>query len=532
MINIKSTKFHGLVFSVMAIFAPFYHGCTGSSFTGGSAVAGKSKPPTPPTPPVTPKDANLSAEKKIEPIQNNKIWTATFNTGVIAQYILDGDKLSKVKTWSFTPDSSHGGVRTYVTEGGFLAAQYPWIYYVDADAPAGAVTDKVKTNAGAEERICLASYMKDNKRFIVAAFGSGSFIIYPMEDVKPFRPLFSQGKPGSIKLNAGEKWGYSCFIDQAQKIFYSQWNSGGVYALDMNTLQKVEPMATVANANFVSNTISNLQLAKTASRLIKGAYALSGDPYGNLYNAAGTHTIAYDKASDSIWMSMKAHTGGNIKILPRECFTKEPNCSGIVDYPVCAGAGASCIPQAIAALSPLKDGRVAGVSRTGVIPSQVYLFSLKDPKNRAGGINITRLTNDVLGAGGDTYMYNDFTGATLYINESEQTIDLTQIQGYSAGKTITGATFMWKPTTAALGSNLSMEWQNIKIQARCYTNAGSKGDYADVSKINSSDKVSILDVPSCIGKAYAFVDIKLTQVPGFSSLAGVESIQAGFLQKK
>jgi hypothetical protein len=299
-------------------------------------------------------------------------------------------------------------------------------------------------------------------------------------------------------------WGYSCFIDQQQKIFYSQMSHMG--AIDLNTYQAANIATTAPNANFRSTTpgVSSYSMGS-----VKTSYAMSGDSYGNVYNGSG-YTSAYDKASDSIWFSH----GANIIVIDRKCLTTQNPCNNFTSY----SPGVTIGP-----MSPLKDGRIVGLVRgTGGI----YLMKLRDKTNLKSGLDAVNIGS----AGGDPYMYTDFTGATLYINESEQTFKPVEMAQFSASKPIKTTVFKWKPTSSYAAGNLSVEWKNIKLEARCYSDSGSKPAYVEIVKVHPSDKGTELNVPSCSEGKYEHVDVKLTQLNNDSSLVGIDTISVGFKQ--
>jgi hypothetical protein len=495
---------------VASIFGSLvFQACNESSFSGGAAKSGArgtigkcKKPPcdgvTPgPRPPVS-LDMEFSGDKRIEPIQNTKIWTATTN-GVIKRLTIDGDAVTEQKMW-IGGGLGTGGMRSYVTEGGFIGARFPHLYFIDPETPL-VVRSK---NIGAQSRICVASYMKNGQRFMIAAWGSGSFQEYAMDDKPPYAPKWDQAPTRQGQIQMVGTWGYSCFIDQQQKIFYSQSSHMG--AIDLNTYQAANIATTAPNANFRSTTpgVSTYSMGS-----VKTSYAMSGDSYGNVYNGAG-YTSAYDKASDSIWFSH----GAQIVVIDRKCLTTQNPCNNFTSY----SPGVTIGP-----MSPLKDGRIVGLVRgTGGI----YLMKLRDKTNLKSGLDAVNIGS----AGGDPYMYTDFTGATLYINESEQTFEPVEMAQFSASKPIKTAVFKWKPTSSYAAGNLSVEWRNIKLEARCYSNSASKPDYVEIAKVHPSDKGTELNVPSCSEGKYEHVDVKLTQLNNDSSLVGIDTISVGFKQ--
>jgi hypothetical protein len=249
---------------------------------------------------------------------------------------------------------------------------------------------------------------------------------------------------------------------------------------------------------------------------VKTSYAMSGDSYGNIYNGDG-YTSAYDKASDSIWFSHKPLA--KIVVIDRKCLTTKTSCTNYHTY---TNTPAAPLPV-IGPMSPLRDGRIVGLVRgTG----EIYLMKLRDKNNLGGGLEFVNVGS----AGGDPYMYTDFTGATLYINESEQTFKPVEMAQFSASKPIKTAVFKWKPTSSYAAGNLSVEWKNIKLEARCYSDSASKPAYVEIAKVHPSDKGTELNVPSCSEGKYEHVDVKLTQLNNDSSLVGIDTISVGFKQ--
>ena len=505
-------------FLALAFILSVLNACTESNFSG---AAGRRPGPngdikkckTPPcevgpTPPVR-LDMEFSGDKKIEPLQNNKIWTAT-TTGIIKRFTVEGDTVvGEPDVW--LGGGGTYGMRTYVTEGGFMGARSPWLYFIDPNQP-GVIAKKKNLGISSELRICIASYMKGGQRFMIAAWGDGSFREYAMDDKPPFAPKWDEQPTKADTLGTG-LWGYSCFIDQAKKIFYSQSNtSGTVIGLDLNNYKAADVSETAPNGKFTSITPNVIPYAKGR---VKTSYAMSGDSYGNVYNGPG-YTSAYDKASDSVWFS----NGGTITVIDRKCLTTQTTCANFHEYSQKENGGSLPV---IGPLSPLKDGRIVGVSKRG---RYIYLMKLKDKSNLKSGLVVKEIGD----SGGDTYIYTDFTGATLYINESEQTFKPVDMPKFVSSKPIKSAVFKWTPTVTYAAGNLSVEWKNIKLEARCYSNAASKPAFVEIAKVHPSDKGTELNVPSCSEGKYEHVDIKLTQLNNDSSLAGIETISVGFKQ--
>ena len=514
------------------------------------------------------------------------VYTGSFTgnyvltTGVAHWIQLEGDKVLQHKKWTGIDGLHYDlGARTYVTEGGFLVARFPFAYFIDPEnTPEGVIPSSNIKNfdpKGAfrwDSRMCLASYFKNDKRYMIAALGAGKYYEIPMNDTKPYKPLWddldkiplrqldnSRGDEAYFKaLNPPQEgigWGYSCHINQKKKIFYSQWVGRGPKflniagdptsswggAVDLNTYKTVDLDTQIPNAKFVQNhpVLKSFALSVSSPN---GSYSVAGDPDGNIYNADRdadlppimgktvqeknrAYTMAYEKLSDTIWVT---RTDMSIGVIKRKCLTTEPNCTdndfwfgkidlvndpsnGIVEHP-----GAWLGP-----ISALRDGRMAVVSRPAA-PLVVRILSLKDPKDISKGVDVL----PIMKLDGDPYMYVDFTGATLYTRESEQTFKIMDIPGY-AGRwkddprpdKVLEAYFEWKniPDT-------QIEWKDMKLEARCYTDASNKGNYSEIAVVANAGEKTLLDIPSCKGQYVDSIDIKITQIKG-ETLGDVESVK-------
>ncbi len=503
--------------------------CTETNFAGGAAKVSaqkKKKPRDSSSSGPQSLDMDFSGDKKIESVQNSKIWTATKN-GKIRRFSVEGDKVEKLELDGGNINGSGYGIRTYLTEGGALVgARFPYLYFVDPVAKTVQSKNIVPSPERNDDRICIASYLKDSKRYLIAVWGNGDFMEIPLSDKAPYAPQWDPlpAKQSATGWPAGSMWGYSCFIDQQQKIFYSQMGGATVQGLNLKTMQLVTVDVTVPNAKFTS---ANSEIAKYTQSVKRSSYAVSGDSYGNLFNhlvngVSDGYTSAHDKVSDTVWFSHRSGPyEGRIMVIERKCLTSERNCTS-ANYHLYPP-----IPQvpspAIGPISALRDGRIAGLVRNSV--GSVYTMKLADPKNIKSGIEFVFVGN----ADGDPYMYTDFTGATLYINEAEQTFKPADMPKYAASKPIKMAVFKWVPTPAASAAGLVVEWKNIKLEARCYSGT-TKPPFAEVVKVYDSAQGTALDVESCKAPNYEFVDIKLTQLNNDTSLLGVDTISVGFKQ--
>ncbi len=417
------------------------------------------------------------------------IWTVT-SAGVATRLSITGDNVTTKKVW--TGVSGSGGTRTYVTEGGFVAARYPYVYFIDPEkTPEGALVESDRRNMGATNRICLTSYLKAGHKFILGAWGAGNYFEIPLEDQKPYRPQWNKVING--QLPGKKSWGYSCYIDQKKRIFYSQYAQLGAIALE--TLTEVDPATTAPNSQFVSQNIATL-----TKNVVKASYSLAGDNAGNVFNGVSVYTMSYEPVTDSVWVSLNPQIG----VFPRDCFTSTATCSGFAWYPSPGGA-------AIGPLSALSDGRIVGLTRGSA--GDVYLLSLKDPKNRTAGINSVKVSTLT----GDPYMYTDFTGATLYTSDFENSNKFSDIPGFLPEKNVLGVGLIWTAKTATVNP----DWNNIKIEARCFSDAASKPAYEETKMVGAPDGLIPISAVSCANAKVSDLDLKLTQLNSNSPLGDV-----------
>jgi hypothetical protein len=210
--------------------ASTFQACTDANFSGGTAkskpvIVGCKKAPCKPEPPVVPTTVEFSGDKKIEPIQNTKIWTTTTG-GLVKRFSIEGDKANMDLTISPAGLGGKYGFRSYVTEGGYLGARSPNLWFVDPNTKAVKMKDLSTLDSalggnncgptGPCIRICVASYLKDGQRYMIAAWGQGHWAEYPMDSTPPFAPKWDSPPThqDKITLTGANNWGYSCFIDQ------------------------------------------------------------------------------------------------------------------------------------------------------------------------------------------------------------------------------------------------------------------------------------------------------------------------------
>ena len=464
--------------------------CDNSAFTGSSKVRKKGQDLT----------ATAAVSRSLDTVTSHKIWVAAKTEAIVAvsRLTVEGNEVKQTKKWTGLVGS--GGTRTYVTEAGFLAARSPHIYFIDPEkTPEGPITPS-HSIAGAtnSHRICLASYKRNNKRFMLAAWGPGMYREFPMEDTPPYKPIWNQpSASGQINI-PNATWGYSCFIDQKRLIFYSQYYQGTVVgALKLDPIGQVEPADVAPNGQFTSDT-PELKPFTLGPKAGSGqSYSMSGDNNGNVLNG-GAYTMAHDPNTNTVWISNQSA----VWVVPGECLTTEKNCTGHRKY-----------ASPVGPLSALKDGRIVGMTRA---TGEIYLLSLKNPADRTAGIDSTLIAN----VNSDPYMYTDFTGATLYVTNAEQTINLEEQLNFNKDKNVKALQFSWIEK-----SGTSDQWQSLKLEMRCYLRSATKPDYQEVSGVGPSKARIKAGIDQCTNKKFDTVDVKVSQLNSADTMMGIDKVE-------
>ena len=464
--------------------------------------------------------AGLYAINPIKPLQRNHIWGVTTD-GTVTYMQYANNAVANLKTWAKAALGTAGS-RTYVLEGGsaVIARIGGSLYFVDPNttqladfkAIGGRSFYKLAGPAG-DDRVCVVSYRRDGKRFLGMAWGKGNYSEVPQDNTPPFAPQWANAKP---VVNAGPgQWGYSCYVDQNRLIFYSQWyfqgkngaDSGTIQALDLKTMKGVTATAVAPNGNFKSSALVDETTGAQALEG-KGSYALSGDPNGNVLNGNGYYTFAYEPVTNTIWGNGHA-SGTPLHIFPASCFSSKVNCTGFAAF------NPQQVGFQVGPLSALGDGNMVGMVR---ITGEVILMKLNDPADITKGVTATKI-HDLRG---DPYMYTDFTGATLYITESEQTFNLGAVAGYDKAKPFRGLGFAWAPRDVA-----KLTWSDIRFEIRCYKTNADKPEYVAVEAPvkDALQQTLLTSVPQCTAKSFDTVDIRMTQINNGDSLMNVRKLQ-------
>jgi len=138
-------------------------------------------------------------------------------------------------------------------------------------------------------------------------------------------------------------------------------------------------------------------------------------------------------------------------------------------------------------LSALNDGSIIGVVRGA--SSQVFRIQPKDIKDISQGLTYTKIA-DVLG---NSYIYSDFTGGTLYAATVDRNINLKEIPQFKLGVPLSDLKIKW---TAESGIN--EDWRGLKMQIRCYLSTENKiPEYAPLILQKAGESTPI---NNCAGK--------------------------------
>ncbi len=462
--------------------------------------------------------------QELQPQADKFAWTVT-QTGTVTLHKIANKTVTSQKKWLGATPTNGGGARTYVIEGGGLVIGRTGgeMFFIDPAMAEGTnlrtlgepyfvslATSKALLDAGKPiatgERVCVVSYRRDEKRYLGLGWGAGNFAEVPQQDTSPFAPQWQDLK---YKGSAGPGlWGYSCFIDQTKLIYYGRYvGDSNIQAFDIKNAVAATPNLVATNGLFTSNNLSDLTIGPKNSLI--GSYAISGDQKGNVYNGNMTYTMSHDPVNRLVWQT--SSNARSITVLPADCLSTQAVCSGQQTFPLTGNIGP---------ISALGDGTLVGVTRYAPV-SFLYLLELVDPKDLSKGLSppISLAQLD-----GDPYMYTDYTGATLYLTLSEQTISLTK-GGYKPELPLKSIGFTW-----ATKDGNPAPWLDISLGARCYlsTDPKDKPDYEIVpGPIAPATQQTLFATATCGAGAKNIdtIDIRLLQLKGATSLMNVRKIQ-------
>jgi hypothetical protein len=440
----------------------------------------------------------------------DSFWVVT-HTGNAYYFTIEGTKLVGKKKWTFKKTASDTGSRTYVLEGGSLVfvRNGGHVWWIDpVKTPEGALDETLGgpnhtqiPNITADHRGCPVSYKKDGKRYIGIGISTGKFALFSQEDTPPYRPAWNTMDVSHSRSvnNQSYGWGYSCYIDQTRLIYYGQWYVGGTLGLNLTSFAPVDA-ATAPNGALVNKTENT------------GSYALYGDRSGNVYNVNQYYTFTHDGKANVVWGTTL--TRNIVEVTPDTCRTTGAGCAQKFTFDVGANLSTNFGP-----ISALPAGGVIAISRGD--PGQVYLLRLKDPANIAAGIEATKLDT----VEGDPYMYNDFTGATLYSTNADLAYDLTKSGLFKNDQALALLVVSWEANPGA-----PTTWEDAKLEVRCFNEGEFPPNFAEVANMKDAGVRTFVQVGSCRNKDANKVELKVTQLNGKDTITRIKNINVFFYQ--
>jgi len=415
-------------------------------------------------------------------------------------------KLDEAKKWPQTKwkmvdesgnPSSARGHRTYVSELGLLIGRTGssgGVWLASDTNPGKAIPIFRTKDQGSDSRLSVTSFKIGDQPFIGFAYGTTGgkkkFVRIPIDksktngiDVSKLEEVtLSALSTGFGDFNAvGGVAAYGSFMDQKNKAFYLGANRGGMWGVNVEKMTELRSSA-LPNVAAEGRDLCSYKLSTRG----KVAYALSGDLFGNIVTSQEAYTFAHDPVNNVI----VGGKGTSLVVAKQECVT--------ANGPKCTTGSAYCVevdPAKAGAISPMSaigDGRIVGIVRgSAQSPSQVFILKVINKDDLSKGVEVKKIAD----IPGDAYMYNDFTGLTLYAPDQLRVIDFKKLKGFQAGKPVKRISAGWKSATGKTD-----DLRGLKIQLICYKEGGSKGAYIDyTSKLTSSDKQFDLDVKDCSG---------------------------------
>jgi hypothetical protein len=349
--------------------------------------------------------------------------------------------------------------------------------------------------------MCLTSVNIDGKGYLGVAWEDSSgklrFTRAPFDATKPGKVNFDE--PAARTVTVGDKsgfWSYGCYTDQSRKYFWGTLHSTGtIFGINLRTLEPLDPAVHAPNKGFTSTNATIGAKVADPGLGKSGSYALNGDAKGNVLtgsSGAGMYTYTHDSRTDVVFGS-----SSSLLMAKGSCFSSDQACDGkAFAYQLKTSDGADV--GRIGPMSSFNDGRVVGIVRG--YPSQVYVVRVADPNDLSKPPLVTR--GDAIE--GNAYMYNDFTGFSLYARDLDMTIELDKIANFDPALPVKAVSFTW----AAQGGGDS-KFEGLTFEARCYKSGQTPGAFTEVSPVNDSGKTTAIDVESCQGGLVNRLDIRL-----------------------
>jgi hypothetical protein len=408
----------------------------------------------------------------------------------------------------------NAGNRTYVSELGLLigrtnrSAETRGVWLAKREEPGTAIRIYDPPDMGNSSRLSVTSFKIGSQAYIgmayAAASGNKKFVRIPIDKSKPtgidvtrkeereFGPVNS-GLGGFAGV--GATGAYGSFMDQTRKAFYLGSGSGA-WGVNVETMTEL-PLSSVPNWRIGGDPLNPASPRRRICNFTMStsgglSYALAGDLKGNMVASGGAYTFAHDPVNNVIFGNN--YSAGSFTVAKQECVESSGS-----DCTIAAGTCQIFPNVPVGPMSAVGDGRVVGIQRGN--PSRVYLISLKEKNNIRAGVEVTSIAE----IQGDAYMYNDFTGITLYAPDQVKVIEFKSLSGFKEGKDVKQLLAGW---TAQ--SKNTEDLRGLKLELVCYKTGKPKPVYVDYSaKLRNSASLFAIDVKDCSGQVDA-IEVKMS----------------------
>lgn len=424
----------------------------------------------------------------------NALWLATSNQSGKNVFFVELDKANNypMKKWTLK-GATNGGSRTYVSEVGlFVARTGGKIYRVERDMNQDTEIDPsidLTAEASASTRVCMTSFVKNYKSYLGFAWNKANnqriFTTVPIDTTLPGKLDLTQ-RVDTANYGSG-LWGYSCFTDQSRKLFYTAWGGSVIAGVNLETMESISASAAPNTTHTNDWTGYRQPLAGSNN----GSYAIAGDSKGNILTGSA-YTSANDPISDTVLGSNQSQ---NLSLVDGKCFYSDAACANKAFAVSTAGFGV------VGPMSPLSDGRIVGLVRSS--PSRALVMSLVDKTDLSKGMTIETVAE----VPGDTYMYTDFTGSTLFPKvDTPLVINFNDYTKFDAARILKDLSYKWQST-----NGVGATWQGLRLMGRCFKGAQAAAGQAfevEAAVVNSGD-AGTLSFPSCKNALVDHLEIKL-----------------------
>ena len=488
--------------------------------------------PSPPPEDIGPPSATNGIFDFVSAVSKSSVWVATnYNNGMKIYLIsINRAKNYPAKQW-FISERHGSGMRTYVSEIGLLIGKYTGsgivLYRIDPDFSTNHQFTPVwkTTNILSGTRICPTFFKIREDRYAAIAWQKSNrhrqFTRIPVDPSLPEKLDVNSAITvdlGGGRVNGDNRWAYSCYMDQRGKNFWGGWLYKSFFGINVHTMIALDHKIHPTNRGHTNTALGEYFLNPASGE--NGSYALSGGMNGAILTGRKMYTFTHERRHRLVYGSQQSAAGRRLRLLvAREaCFTTLTNCSTgqliWVNLDSVTDGDGNTVGH-ITAMSSLNDGRIIGIVR-GDSNSQVYLISPQNPEDLSQGINFTRIAT----VDGNAYMYNDFTGGTLFAREFNQIVDLTQLEGWVNGKALRSLAFTW---TAQAGGFSA--WRGLILKARCYRAGSKKPDFEPITNIKGAAQITVINVSSCINKEVDKLELRLqpeTDGPDFTRTSQIK----------